>query len=129
MAPASSECYDTAVACPFFLPLESLGANGWDPVPRTPLGGIWEGECHAGGGPKRADGECCNYGYARGVCDHFPKDAEADAIRFILNSGNPQLYYVLERDHAPVEHATIDAHSDTRRLLAAQARAFLRGHT
>lgn len=87
------------------------------------------GECHAAGSVATVpleplQRELCNSGYARGLCSRFPSAAAADAVRFSpLPEG--RLLYILEKDHAPLEHGEIDAATDPREPLATQARAFL----
>ena len=113
-----------SMSCPFFKPLRILDAGGWIPAPRLPLGSAWAGECTMGGDPpEAAQRELCNQGYARGRCEQFPPDSAADAVRFSL-SLDGRLIYILERDHAPVEHGEIDPATDPREPLAAQAKAF-----
>jgi hypothetical protein len=68
--------------------------------------------------------DLCNTGYARGRCDRFPAGAFADAVRF-SRTADGRLIYILEKDHAPVEHGEMDAARDPREPLASQARAFL----
>lgn len=65
--------------------------------------------------------EACNFGYARGRCDRFPVDSIADAVRFTHIDG--ELFYILERNYSPVEHARADVLVDA--VLMAQARAFI----
>ena len=94
-------------------------------MPRLPLGDAWAGECTAGGAWEPAEAvqrETCNCGYARGRCAHFPEDAAADAVRFSMGSEG-RLIYILEKDHAPLEHGEVDA-AETREPLGSLARAF-----
>ncbi len=123
------------MACPFFLPVRALQ----DPaVARTPLGAFFAGVCRARPDrtlepPERRQRELCNRGYAKGECDCFPADAPADAVRFSITGaedGCIRFVYVLERDHAPVEHGALEYRGDLagaegREVLAAQARAFV----
>jgi hypothetical protein len=97
------------------------------PAPRLPLGGAWAGECTIDGTPEPSElvqRDLCNSGYARGRCEHFPANAPADAVRFSLTAAG-RLIYILEKDHAPLEHGEIDPVSDLREPLASQARAFI----
>lgn len=97
----------------------------WSRPARVPLGALWAGRCEAAAQepPPARQRELCNQGYARGICACFPLEARADAVRFSFLE--PQrLLYVLERDHAPVEHGVIDLASAPP-LLQAQARAFV----
>jgi hypothetical protein len=113
------------LACPYFKPSRCLGAGGWDPAPRLPLGDAWAGECTAGSPgepPETVQRETCNCGYARGCCAHFPDDAGTDAVRFSIVAGD-RLIYIFEKDHAPVEHGEVGA-TEIREPLASLARAF-----
>lgn len=132
------------MACPFFLPVTRLDQNGWIHAPRLPLGDPYGGTCQARPAepfepPESALHDLCNCGYARGRCDRFPAESVADAVRFSVTSIEPDLIrfvYVLERNHAPVEHGTfayairesgfVDALPSL--MLEAQARSFLEGY-
>jgi hypothetical protein len=124
------------VPCPFFMPLRRLDRGAWANPPRLPLGDPYYGTCVARpsdqfSAPETIQRELCNCGYARGLCDRFPEDAAADAVRFSVkddNGGLIRLVYVVEKDHAPVEHGELEydgavtgQHTE---LLHAQARAF-----
>ena len=139
------------MACPFFHPGRPIDDAGrWTHAPRMPLGEACHGTCRAQPSEsfEPSEGsllELCNWGYARGRCDRFPPDAPADAVRFSIaaeDQRSVRLIYVLERDHAPVEHGVIECsfssggfalegtavmHADAL-LLFAQARAFLESH-
>lgn len=118
------------MACPLFKPVRRLDAGGWDPAPRLPLGDAWAGECTAGCVEQPAEStqrEVCNCGYARGRCEHFPSDIEADAVRFSMGADG-RLIYIFEKDHAPLEHGEIDPATDPREPLASSARAFSDSH-
>jgi hypothetical protein len=117
---------------------------GWVRPPRLPLGDSFGGACHAHPAdviepPEAHQRELCNCGYARGRCDHFPGGDVPDAVRFSVTSDTPtrlSVVYVIEKDHAPVEHGTLQYVIDDARLdcpqisevLAQQARAFLESH-
>ena len=123
------------MACPFFKPLRRLDSGGWNPAPRLPLGDAWGGECTARGAwapPETVQRELCNCGYARGRCEHFLAGAAADAVRFSMvaavGAAQERLIYILEKDHAPVEHGAIDCSTDPREPLASQARAFVESY-
>jgi hypothetical protein len=126
------------VACPFFAPVRVLEPTGWLRPPRMPLGDTYAGVCSAvpdapSAPPEPRQRELCNRGYARGQCDRFPEEAPADAVRFSIigeDNGRIQLLYVLERDHAPLEHGPLEfagtlQGAGGREVLAAQARAFV----
>ena len=128
------------MACPYFLPLSELETGPWTHTPRLPLGAAFAGVCRTRPDefhqlPKWHQEELCNCGYANGVCDRFPKDAAADAVRFSVTADGPgriRIVYILEKDHAPVEFDTLEF-SDPKTLLtplanqvlARQAEAFL----
>ena len=112
--------------------------------PRFPLGDPFGGACHAQPAeivePSEArQHEVCNYGYARDRCERFPGGSAADAVRFSVTEETPSrvlLVYVVEKDHAPVEHGTLEYLLEDARLdgspisdvLAQQARAFLESY-
>ncbi len=120
------------MACPYFLPQRPLDSGGWNPAPRLPLIDAWAGECHAPQAKNLEPGEnetreFCNLGYARGRCPHFPPDAAADAVRFSISvneAGDRRVIYVLEKDHAPVEHGLL-GETAVDPLLSRQGQAFL----
>ncbi len=102
---------------------------------RAPLGGMFEGQCERNGA---GDARLCNFGYARGLCAHFPDGSGADAVRFSVagsSDGVGRLVWILEKDHAPVEHGVweyleatgefVEAQEGT---LGIQARAFLENY-
>ena len=112
--------------CPYFFPVRPLGPGDWDPAPRMPLGATWFGECKAAAVvhsvPENDQRELCNSGYVRGRCVHFPENAPVDAVRFAFVPDG--LIYILEKDHAPVEHGVLGPlEGDT--ILLTQARAFV----
>ena len=100
---------------------------------RAPLGGIFEGSCERNG---VGDARLCNFGYARGLCAHFP--GGVDAVRFSvagITDGVVKLVWILEKDHAPVEHGVLEYLESTRGFVAApegvleaQARVFLENY-
>ena len=124
------------MACPFFLPVRMLDRGAWTNPPRLPLGEPYYGTCVARpsdpfSAPETVQRELCNCGYARGLCDRFPEDSAADAVRFSARSeaeGRVRLVYIVEKDHAPLEHGELEydgaviGHGSE--LLHAQARAF-----
>lgn len=123
-----------AMPCPFFLPLEKLVPAAWPCPPRLPLGQPYHGACTVDpANPWTPDEnrlrELCSFGYARNRCARFPVEARADAIRFTAfeaGTDHWRVVWVLERDHAPIEHGEIrHPQSQAGDLLARQARAFL----
>lgn len=82
-----------------------------------PLGNLWAGVCRATPGEGCApDADVvrplCHLGYARGQCPRFPvDDGGADAVRFTIRGDDGRalrLYYVLERDHHPLAHGSLE---------------------
>ena len=137
------------MACPFFVPSRRLEITGWVRPPRYPLGDPFGGTCHARPAeviePPEAphQRDLCNCGYARGRCDRFPGDSDADAVRFSVTDDTPNrlsMVYVVEKDHAPVqfgtlEYAWVNDVDDARlhgphisEVLIQQARAFLESY-
>ena len=123
------------MACPFFLPVRRLDSGGWTPAPRLPLGDAYGGSCQADASgpfepPEAVQRELCNCGYARRRCSHFPDNGAADAVRFSVTGdkdGRVTLLYILEKDHAPMEHGLLD-NAAAREPLASQARAFVESY-
>jgi len=133
------------VACPFFAPSRRLENTDWVLPPRYPLGDLFSGTCHASasdlteGRHDDHQEECCNFGYARTRCDRFPGGSAPDAVRFSVTDDMPNrllVVYVVEKDHAPVEHGTLEYSVADARLdgsvisdvLVQQARAFLESY-
>ena len=128
------------MACPFFMPMRVLDQGAWTNPPRLPLGEPYYGTCVARpadlfSAAEAVQRELCNCGYARGQCDRFPEDSAADAVRFSVKAdsgGRVRLVYVVEKDHAPLEHGELEYDAAAKRpvtghtseLLEAQARAF-----
>jgi hypothetical protein len=55
--------------------------------------------------------DCCNLGYARGRCPHFPEGAGPDALRFAVarHSGSlVSLCCVAEKDYLPFSRAALE---------------------
>ena len=124
------------MACPFFLPTRMLDRGAWTNPPRLPLGEPYYGTCLARpsdvfSASETVQRELCNCGYARGRCERFPADSAADAVRFSIKGetdGRVRLIYIVEKDHAPVEHGELEYNGgvsgNSSELLQAQARAF-----
>ena len=102
---------------------------------RAPLGAIFEGECERHG---TAEARYCNFGYARGLCGGFPDESAVDAVRFSV-SGNAdgvvKIVWILEKDHAPVDHGLLEYTKSTGAfdaepagVLAVQARVFVENY-
>jgi hypothetical protein len=119
------------MACPFFIPLRPVEWTGG----RAPLGAIFEGECERHG---TGEARFCNFGYARGLCAEFPDDTAADAVRFSVTGsveGVVKLVWILEKDHAPVEHGFLEYTQSTGAFVAepagvmgVQARVFVENY-
>jgi len=102
---------------------------------RAPLGAIFEGECERRG---TAEARLCNFGYARGSCVEFPEEWPADAVRFsVVGSaqGSVRMIWILEKDHAPVEHGFLEYTESTGAfvrepdgVLGIQARVFVENY-
>jgi hypothetical protein len=102
---------------------------------RAPLGGMFHGECerHGVGEPK-----LCNFGYARGLCADFPDESAADAVRFSVAGsaeGVVRVVWILEKDHAPMEHGLLEYRESTgefvealKGVLGVQARRFVENY-
>jgi hypothetical protein len=126
------------------VPSRRLEIAGWVRPPRLPLGDPFLGACHAQLAdivepPESRQREVCNCGYARGRCDRFPGDSPVDAVRFSITSetlAGLSLIYVVEKDHAPAQHGTLEYAVGDARLdgsgmsdvLMQQARAFLESY-
>jgi hypothetical protein len=103
---------------------------------RAPLGAVFEGECEIARGA--SEPRLCNFGYARGLCASFPAETVADAVRFSVAGsagGVLRLVWILEKDHAPVEHGFLEYRESASEfvekpdgVLAAQARAFIENY-
>jgi hypothetical protein len=119
------------MACPFFRPLRPIEWSSG----RAPLGAMFEGECERNG---TAEARCCNFGYARGLCSHFPDGSAADSVRFSVagnTDGIVRIVWILEKDHSPVEHGFLEYTESTGAfvaepagVLAFQARVFIENY-
>lgn len=91
-----------------------------------PLGGAWAGTCRAIPGevwqPEAVALERrCNLGYARSECSRFPDSDVPDAIRLTISRDDEatiRLYYVLERDHHPYAHGSLEYSREAGGLVA-----------
>jgi len=81
-----------------------------------PLGDAWAGLCRAVPSEPYEPDELalrlhCNLGYARGECARFPLDGGPDAVRFAIARDQGaciSVGYVVERDHHPFAHGSIE---------------------
>lgn len=119
------------MACPCFEPRRPLAWHVWPGRYRPPLGRPYGGVCRADPSEARAPDHGtlvlgCNLGYARDRCSRVPLSAP-DAVRFALGSEGAVLW-VLEENHAPVDHgsATRGRPTGRGRLLDAQVEAYFR---
>jgi hypothetical protein len=121
------------MACPFFDPKEPIPWAEWPNPPWMPLGDPYAGSCTAGELEPRIR-ECCNAGYARGVCPSFPGGNAPDAVRFgivRLEGGVGSIRYVAERNHYPFETGVLESDgvpADGKKLIERQADAYLRSY-
>ncbi len=103
---------------------------------RAPLGGTYRGECDLAQGAEEP--RLCNFGYARGLCSHFPEGSAADAVRFSVAgnaNGEVRLVWILEKDHAPLDHGVVEYRESTGEFaeglegaLGVQAKVFLENY-
>ncbi|HBY64614.1 MAG TPA: hypothetical protein DEH78_32750 [Solibacterales bacterium] len=85
------------------------------PAASMPLGGMFEGDCRLPGEAPWRPGEAllragCNVGYAGGACTRFPVQADADAVRFLIedeSAGGVRVAYAFEKSYAPAGHGSI----------------------
>jgi hypothetical protein len=132
------------MACPFFYPVERFQEREWATPPRLPLGDPYHGMCLVNPTRERRpdleiERQYCNLGYARGKCPRFPADAEADSVRFMVAADTEsvlRLEYVVERNHAPLEHSSLECSLKQERwvvghsndVLRRQAQAYLESY-
>ena len=122
------------MACPYFYPVEHFADREWPNPPRLPLGDPYHGMCLVN--PTRetrpdmaALRQWCNLGNARGKCPRFPEEASADAVRFMVAGDKDdviKLQYVIEKDHAPLEHGPLEYSLKERRFLVGHSSELLR---
>ncbi len=99
--------------CPLFEPV-SLATTPEQPGSRLPLIDEYDGFCHANPQPFRVLRDlryrCCNHGYSRGVCPHFPADDSRSATRFDIRRAEQtelQILWIEERGYAPASWRTV----------------------
>jgi len=122
-----------AMACPFFWPLRRI--EGGVKL-RLPLLGFFDGECRADGSASVLPDpvtlrDLCSFGYARGQCPRFPRDARTDAHRFsppAHGAPTPEVLYVVEENGWPVQHGTLTPDSSGA-ILARQAQAWMENYS
>jgi hypothetical protein len=113
--------------CPYFQPVQACA------TPATgllPLGDFWTGHCRAVADRTFEPGQAaqyrlCNLGYARGSCEFFPAGEGPDAVRFTISRDDGQgligIAWVMERDHLPFSHGSLDYSSESGEFLASPA--------
>src|SRR5205814_224723 len=110
-------CYYTSeMACPYFYPVQTRPQSHGSANARLPLGDAWAGICRAVPDQPWEPDEAtlhplCSLGYARGACNRFPEGSGPDAIRFAISRHETTaicIYYVIERDHLPFAHGTVE---------------------
>ena len=97
-----------------------------------PLGDFWNGDCHAAS-PVPIENpsllQTCNLGYARAACPHFPGSTAVDGVRFTISRDDGDtlgVCYVLEGNHHPVSHGTLEYSHSRAALLDSPASPMLR---
>lgn len=128
--------------CPYFEPQRVL-IHPEHLRARLPLIEEYEGMCHAHGEPFAAPAslrfQCCNHGYSRGCCEHFPVDHGRSCLRYSVLGCTPtalDLICVEEEGYAPVRWHAFQYILATGRLdpdpceipMRAQALAFCRSY-
>jgi hypothetical protein len=108
---------------------------------RLPLIDEYDGRCLAVSGESKPamQLDCCNRGYSRGVCEHFPLSEQRSAFRYTVLQQSADVLEILvieEQDHAPGRHYQLRYAIAESRLAAegldeaveAQALAFCRSY-
>lgn len=114
------------MACPFFLPTEEFTEWSWHARPRLPLGDAWKGKCtahHNDAPTPEMLKNWCNFGYAK-ACPWLPARRQADKVSFSIARDKEDIvliYYVLEVDHTPGEHGTLQYDAQQKRWLKTHA--------
>jgi len=120
------------MACPYFYPTALLEGVRWAAAPRLPLGDAYRGECRAECAAFQPDEtrtrQSCNVGYARSRCERFPRDAQADAVRFHVaeDAGDRiRIQFIFEKDCWPGEHGVLEYSVRERRFAGARDQGIL----
>lgn len=128
--------------CPCFEP-ENIAPDRQHPKARLPLLDEYDGLCHASGHPVSAPASlrfrCCNHGYSRGVCEHFPATEVRSSIRYNVTRSTQTVLEVIcveEKDYAPLRSHSVEYLVTTAQLIPeiddpcirAQLLAFCRGY-
>ena len=116
--------------CPLFLPASPIDGPVADAMP---LGDVFGGRCAADVDtlvPIDKLRGCCNFGYARAVCERAA-GIDVDAARFLIKSdhdGVTQVAWSTERNHHPVAVGTLQISISSQageEPLERQARAYV----
>ena len=128
--------------CPFFEP-ERISLDPSHPTARVPLLDEYEGACHAGEAalpaPDALRFRCCNQGYCRGICEHFPAREVRSSLRYDVMRQTATVLDVLcieEQSYAPLRWRPVQYFVETGQLqpeitdvcLRAQLLAFCRSY-
>lgn len=104
------------MSCPYFWPTREMTKQEWMKKPRLPLGEAHMGQCKASTASEYTPSieelkALCNAGYPD-ACARFPKGSPVQAVKFAVirdeNAGRVTVAYVLERDHTPYEHGSLE---------------------
>ncbi|MFN7993717.1 MAG: hypothetical protein U0Q18_08965 [Bryobacteraceae bacterium] len=98
----------------------------------APLGDLWSGLCKATEGTDHTPDsstlrQFCNFGYARSKCGRCPSEGP-DAVRFCISKDRDDfisIYWVMEKDHLPFGHGSLEYSRAGGRMSAAGADAGL----
>ncbi len=128
--------------CPCFEP-ERIAPEREHPQARLPLFDEYDGLCHATGNvfsaPAALRFRCCNHGYSRALCEHFPPGEPRSALRYDVlrrTPGSLEVMCIEERDYAPLRWHQVEYLIETGLLkpevcdacARAQLLAFCRGY-
>jgi hypothetical protein len=129
------------MGCPFFQPTEAV-SQPTHPGARLPLILEYNGLCHASAAgvpvPDEMRFRCCNHGYSRSQCGHFPVAETVSCFRYTVVSETPEQLEILcveERDHTPVRWQRVQfdifdnrVHAGLSLCARSQAEAFSRAY-
>lgn len=128
--------------CPFFEP-ERIASDRQHTKARLPLLAEYDGSCHAAGrvvpAPVALRFQCCNHGYSRGTCEHFPPTEPRASLRYDVARRTASALEVIcieEQDYAPLRWRSVEYLMKTEELnpeiddicARAQLLAFCRGY-
>jgi hypothetical protein len=128
--------------CPYFKPQRVVSHPQYASA-RLPLIEEYEGTCHAGPEPfttpEAQRFRCCNHGYSRGVCAHFPESELRSGLRYDVRGRSSDVLQVLwieEQNFAPSRWQVVSYSISSEQLepeiadgcLRAQLLAFCRSY-